>query len=101
MPGLLGTPGCPVELVARLGLVQIYNGIRVFATNSDFLIPISLLSNVIDLRYFKQGIVWDQVNIWVWIIKCSHHQVDKDVGIITFEFVSKTQFQIAFSLSSQ
>ena len=34
---------------------------RVFATNFDFLIPISLQSYVIDLRYFKLRFLLDQI----------------------------------------
>ena len=33
----------------------------VFATSSRFLIPISLQPNVVDLRYFKQWILLDQI----------------------------------------
>ena len=33
----------------------------VFVTNSDFLIPISLQPNVVDLRYFKLWILLDQI----------------------------------------
>ena len=46
------------------------NGERnwVFATNSDFLITISLEQNVANLRYFKLWILLDQI-IWVWNIK--------------------------------
>jgi len=40
----------------------------VFATNSDFLITISLEPNVADLIYFKLWILLDQI-IWVWNIK--------------------------------
>ena len=34
---------------------------RVFATNSDFLITISLETNVVDFRYFKLCILLDQI----------------------------------------
>ena len=44
----------------------------VFATNSDFLITISLEPNVADLRYFKLWILLDQI-IWVWNIKGLQH----------------------------
>ena len=40
----------------------------VFATNSDFLITISLEPNAADLRYLKLWILLDQI-IWVWNIK--------------------------------
>ena len=33
----------------------------VFATNCDFIIPISLDSNVVDLWYFKQWLLLDQI----------------------------------------
>ena len=60
----------------------------VFDTNSDFLIPISLQPNVVDLRYFKLWILLHQI-ILVWNIKTSG---SIDIGIRTFEFVAKTQF---------
>ena len=40
----------------------------VFATNSDFLITISLEPNAADLRYLKLWILLDEI-IWVWNIK--------------------------------
>ena len=46
----------------------------VFATNSDFLITITLEPNVADLRYFKLWILLDQI-IWVWNIKGLQHRV--------------------------
>ena len=46
----------------------------VFDTNSDFLIPISLQPNVVDLRYFKLWILLHQI-ILVWNIKSIQHQV--------------------------
>ena len=50
--------GYPKFLCFLIGFVQRN---WVFATNSDFLIPISLEPNVIDLRYFKLWIVLVQV----------------------------------------
>ena len=52
----------------------------VFATNSDFLIPISLHPNVLDLRFFKLWILLDQI-ITVWNIWISHNW--------KFEFVAQ------------
>ena len=48
----------------------------VFATNSDFLIPISLRPDVVDLRYFKVRTLFDQITV-VWNIKGLHHRVAK------------------------
>ena len=55
----------------------------VFATNSDFLISISLEPNVADLRYFKLWILLDQI-IWVWNIKDLQHRVPK---ILRFKYL--------------
>ena len=55
----------------------------VIATNSDFLITISLEPNVADLRYFKLWILLDQI-IWVWNIKGLQHQVLK---ILRFKYL--------------
>ena len=51
----------------------------VFATNSDFLITISLQPNVVDLRYFKLWILLNQI-IRVWNIKGLQHRVLKILG---------------------
>ena len=55
----------------------------VFATNSDFLITISLEPNVADLRYFKLWILLDQI-IWIWNIKGLQHRVLK---ILRFKYL--------------
>ena len=52
----------------------------VFATNSDFLITISLEPNVTDLRYFKLWILWNQI-IRVWNIKGLQHRFLKILGL--------------------
>ena len=51
----------------------------VFATNSDFLITISLEPNVTDLRYFKLWIMLNQI-IRVWNIKGLQHRALKILG---------------------
>ena len=56
----------------------------VFATNSDFLITISLEPNVVDLNYFKLWILLDQI-IWVWNIKGLQHRVLK---ILRFKYLN-------------
>ena len=48
----------------------------VFATNSDFLITISLKPNVVDLRYFKLWILLNQI----WNVKGLQHRVLKILG---------------------
>jgi len=55
----------------------------VFATNSDFLIPIFLEPNFADLWYFKLWILLDQI-IWVWNIKGLQHRVLK---ILWFKYL--------------
>ena len=55
----------------------------IFATNSDFLITISLEPNVVYLKYFKLGILLDQI-IWVWNIKGLQHRVLK---ILWFKYL--------------
>ena len=52
----------------------------VFATNSDFLITLSLEPNVADLRYFKLLILLNLI-IWVWNIKGLQHRVLKILRI--------------------
>ena len=49
----------------------------VFATNSDFLIPISLKTNVVDLRYYKLRKTPSDCTV---------------IGISQFEFAAKIQF---------
>ena len=66
-------------------------GIKVFATNSDFLISIYFQPNAVDLRYFKLWTLLDK-KIKVWNIKGLHHQVEKNIGIRKSELVTKTQF---------
>ena len=48
----------------------------VFATNSDFLISISLQLNIVYIWYFKLWIMLDQI-IKLWNIKGFNHQVVK------------------------
>jgi len=55
----------------------------VFATNSDFLITISLEPNVADLGYFKLWILLGQI-FWVWNIKGLQHRVLK---ILRFKYL--------------
>ena len=67
----------------------------VFATNSDFLITISLEPNVVDLRYFKLWILLDQI-IWVWnIIKGLQHRVLK---ILRFKYLILLQRLNSFAI---
>ena len=51
---------------------------QVFYTNSDFLIPITLQPNCIDLRYFQLSIRFNET-IKVRNVKGFHHQVAKIV----------------------
>ena len=57
------------------------------ATNSEFLITISLEPNVADLRYFKLWILLHQI-IWVWNIKGLQHRVLK---ILRFKYLNLFQ----------
>ena len=57
---------------------------KVFVTNSDFLNLISLLPNVVDLRYFKLLILLDQISL--------KYQSCKDIGIRKFCCMIKNQF---------
>ena len=41
--------------------IYISKGTEFFVTNSTFLISISLLSNVVEIRYFKLRILLDQI----------------------------------------
>ena len=59
----------------------------VVATNSDFLIPISLVPNVVDLSYFKLLILLHWL-ILFWIIKASYHLV---ANIYGFEYLRLLQ----------
>ena len=56
--------------------VQEGERVWVLVTNSDFLIPISWQPNFVDLIYFNQGILLDQI-ILVWNSKVVNHQVAK------------------------
>ena len=75
----------------------------VFATNSDFLITISLEPNVADLRYFKLWILLDQI-IWVWNIKGLQHWVLKILRfkyLILFQRLNSFQGCIDFKKSQR
>ena len=61
----------------------------VFATNSNFLIPLSLQPNVVELRYFKLRIRFDQKPKFE--IKSFTPPGCIDIGIRKFELVPKTQ----------
>ena len=63
-----------------------------FATNSDFLIPISLEANVVNLWYFKL-IFFDLSKVIVWNFKGLRRWNPK-IGIRKSEFVAKSQFLI-------
>ena len=66
--------------LSKFSLSQCHNRVFqrnwVFVTNSDFLIPISLIFNARDLRYFKLWNILDQIIIFR-NNKCQHHQVAK------------------------
>ena len=66
----------------------------VFATNSDFLISISLQPNAVDLRYFKLLILINKITK-VWNIKGFHHKVAK---ILESEYFSLWQKLNSFSI---
>ena len=64
----------------------------VFATNSNFLIPISLQSDGVNLYYFKLRLS-DITEFIVWNIYLRYSTMGyKDIGIRKSEFVAKTQF---------
>ena len=65
------------------------------ATNSDFLITISLDPNVADLRYFKLWILLDQI-IWFWNIKGLQHRVLK---LLRFKYLILFQRLNSFEIS--
>ena len=69
----------------------------VFATNSDFLITISLEPNFADLRYFKPWFLLDQI-IWVWNIKGLQLRVLK---ILRFKYLILFQRLNCFQNSYQ
>ena len=64
-------------------IVRNYTKNWVLATNSDFLITITLQPNVAYLRYFKLWILLHQI-IWVWNIKGFQHRVLK---ILRFKYL--------------
>ena len=64
------------------------------ATNSDFLITISLETNVAYLRYFKLWILLDQI-IWVLNVKGLHHRVLK---ILRFKYLILFQSLNSFKI---
>ena len=75
----------------------------VFATNSDFIITISLEPNVVDLRYFKLWILLTTL-IWVWNITSLHHRVLKILGfkyLILFQRLNSFVKSFAICLQSQ
>ena len=61
-------------------------GVNSLQQNSDFLIPISLTPNVVNLCYFKLLIVLDQLII-VLNIKGLHNWIEK-IGYRSFELVT-------------
>ena len=63
--------------------VKCYPKEFVFDKNYNFLIPLYLLLNVVDLRYFKLIILFDQI-IKFWNTKGLHYQILK---FVKFEFV--------------
>ena len=64
----------PLSFFTNTPFKQIdFLGYWVFSTNTDFLIPISLQDNVVDLRYLKLGILLDLI-IKFWNIMNLHHQ---------------------------
>ena len=48
----LGTKITMKEIILIISLQFLFKRNRVFATNSDFIIPISLQPNVVDIKYF-------------------------------------------------
>ena len=83
-----------VQLGTYYIIVLLYHwlskGIESLPQNSDFIIPLSLQPNVVDLRYFKLWIMFDQMIFKFVIIKGLQNQVTKIKGIWKFEFVVKT-----------
>ena len=78
-------PSCPI--IAHCRLIDFPQKRWVFVTNSDILIPISLQQCVVDLRYFKQCRLWDQISLKYK--RCTPSDC-RDIGIKKFEFVAKT-----------
>ena len=69
----------------------------VFATYSDFLIPITWQPILLNLSYFKLLILLDQI-VLVWNIKGLHHQVAKLWGLENLSLLQKNQFLCIFSM---
>ena len=67
----------------------------VFATNSYFIITISLEPNVADLRYFKLWILLDKI-VWFWNIKGLQHRVLK---LMRFKYLILFQRLNCFEIS--
>ena len=68
----------------------------VFASNSDFPIPISLQPKVVDLRYFKPWTIFDQI-IWFWNYQTFTPSGCKDKDEIIWVCWKKTQFLLVTS----
>ena len=69
-------------------IINLYNRNWVFATNSDFLIPISLQPDGVNLQYFKLS----SNRIHSLKYQRSPTLNCKDIGIRKSGFVAKTQF---------
>ena len=75
----------------------------VFATNSDFLISISLEPNVVDPRYFKLWILLDQI-FWAWNIKGFYIRglniwvCGKDSTLLKISYSIRTIFKSYFQI---
>ena len=66
----------------------------VFTTNSNFLIPISLQSDGVDLWYFKIEIFWSNIMISLKYQRSTTLGC-QDTGYRKSEFVAKTQFLLS------
>ena len=69
----------------------------VFANNSDFLIPIYLQPNVIDLRYFQTMNSVGSNNLSLKYQRFTTSS-SEDIEVLIFDFVPKTQFLYTFYL---
>ena len=49
------------NVIISLKSLKTYNGIESLSQTHDIIIPISLQHNIVDLRYFKQRILLDQI----------------------------------------
>ena len=76
---------------------QFYQRNWVFATNSDFLIPLSLQPNVLDLRYFIISVGSNSLSLKYQRFNPSGC---KDIGIRKISFEAKTQLLYLTSLLS-